>query len=136
MLESKAGIVFIAGIGFFVFAFVSNVVVPVLMFQDLPEQTAEDVVTDNVLYQFVELSKRYPESFRNAYGEPTKETVQTHCDLAVRSTSEKDVGTVTVNSCDRCPTSRSVMELSRKHPNIKTNCNARFYSVLAESVRI
>ena len=38
MLESKAGVVFVAGIGFFAFAFVSNVVVPVLMFKDLPEQ--------------------------------------------------------------------------------------------------
>lgn len=73
MLESKAGVVFVAGIGFFAFAFVSNVVVPVLMFKDLPEQTAEEVVNSNVLYQFTELSKRYPESFRNAYGEPTEE---------------------------------------------------------------
>ena len=73
MLESKAGIVFVAGIGFFAFAFVSNVVVPVLMFKDLPEQTAEEVVNSNVMYQFTELSKRYPKSFRDAFGEPTKE---------------------------------------------------------------
>ncbi|MFC1758015.1 cbb3-type cytochrome c oxidase subunit II [Planctomycetota bacterium] len=73
MLESKAGIVFVAGIGFFAFAFVSNVVVPILMFQDQPEQTAEEVVNSNVMYQFTELSKRYPEPFRKAYGEPTEE---------------------------------------------------------------
>ena len=73
MLESRAGVFFVAGIGFFVFAFVSNVIVPVLMFKDLPEQTAEDVVNDNVMYQFTELSQRYPEAFRDAYGEPTKE---------------------------------------------------------------
>lgn len=74
MLESRAGVLFVAGIGFFVFAFVSNVVVPVLMFKDLPEKTAEEVVNDNVMYQFTELSKRYPEPFRQAYGEPTEET--------------------------------------------------------------
>lgn len=73
MLESKAGILYVAGIGFFAFAFVSNAVVPMLMFKDLPEQTANEVVNANVMYQFTELSKRYPESFRNAYGEPTED---------------------------------------------------------------
>ena len=69
MLESRAGILFVAGIGFFAFAFLSNVVVPVMMFHDLTEQTAEEVVNDNVMYQFTELSKRYPEAFRDAFGE-------------------------------------------------------------------
>jgi hypothetical protein len=73
MLESRAGILFVAGIGFFVFAFVSNVIVPVLMFADLPEKTAEEVVNENVMYQFTELSKRFPEPFRKAYGEPTRD---------------------------------------------------------------
>lgn len=73
MLESKAGIAFVAGIGFFAFAFLSNVVVPILMFKDLPEKSAEDMVNDRVLYQFEELAARYPEPFRNAYGEPTSE---------------------------------------------------------------
>jgi hypothetical protein len=80
MLESKAGIVFVAGIGFFAFAFLSNVVVPVAMYKDLPEQTAEEVVNSNVLYQFEELSKRYPESFRQSFGEPTAE----NCAKALR----------------------------------------------------
>jgi len=73
MLESKAGILFVAGIGFFAFAFLSNVVVPVLMFRDLPEKTAEEVVNANVMYQFTELSERYPAAFREAFGEPTEE---------------------------------------------------------------
>lgn len=71
MFESKAGVVFVAGIGFFSLAFLSNVVVPVLMFRDLPEKSAEEVVNDRVLYQFEELSRRYPETFRAAFGEPT-----------------------------------------------------------------
>ena len=74
MLESKSGILFIAGIGFFAFAFLSNVVVPSLMFEDLPEQTAEEVVNDRILYQFSELRQRYPQEFREAFGEPTVET--------------------------------------------------------------
>ena len=71
MFESKAGVVFVAGIGFFALAFLSNVVVPILMFKDLPEQTAEEVINDRLRYQFSELSQRYPESFREAFGEPT-----------------------------------------------------------------
>ncbi|MCR9119642.1 MAG: cbb3-type cytochrome c oxidase subunit II [bacterium] len=73
MFESKAGVFFVAGLGFFALAFVSNVAVPVLMYQDLPEQTAEQVVNDRVQYQFEELSRRYPEAFREHIGEPTVE---------------------------------------------------------------
>ena len=74
MFESKAGVVFIAGIGFFALAFLSNVVVPVLMFKDLPEQTVEQVINDRVRYQFDELNQRYPESFREAFGEADDES--------------------------------------------------------------
>ncbi len=73
MLESKGGIIFVAGIGFFVFAFLSNVVVPVLMFRDLPEQRVEQTISDRVMYQFTELSKRYPDAFRTAFTAPTPE---------------------------------------------------------------
>jgi hypothetical protein len=67
MFESKAGVIFIAGLAFFALAFLANVVVPVLMFRDLGEATTEELVNDRILYQFVELSKRYPESFREAF---------------------------------------------------------------------
>lgn len=80
MLESRAGVIFVGGIGFFLFAFVSNVVVPVLMYKDQPEKTAEEMVNSNVMYQFVELSKRYEEPFRQAFGEPTEE----NCAQALR----------------------------------------------------
>ena len=88
MFESKAGIFFIAGIGFFAFAFLSNGVVPILMYKDLPEQTAEDVVNDNVLYQFKELSRRYPDSFEAAIGEPSRE----NCAQALRLGRQVYVG--------------------------------------------
>lgn len=70
MFESKAGILFIAGIGFFVLAFVSNALVPALMYNDIPEQSVEELVNSNLRYQFEDLARRYPDSFSTAYGEP------------------------------------------------------------------
>jgi cytochrome c oxidase cbb3-type subunit 2 len=73
MFESKSGIFFIAGIGFFFIAFLGNGVVPMIMFKDRHEQTAEEVVNKRVMAQFRDLAQRYPESFQNAFGEPTEE---------------------------------------------------------------
>ncbi|MFK7820270.1 MAG: cbb3-type cytochrome c oxidase subunit II [Planctomycetaceae bacterium] len=70
MFESKSGILFIAGVGFFVFAFVSNAVVPILMYRDLPEKPVEELINGNLRYQFEDLARRYPESFNTAFGEP------------------------------------------------------------------
>ncbi len=73
MFENKSGILLIAGLGFFLFAFLSNAVVPILMYRELPELTAAELVNQNVLYQFEDLSVRYPASFQEHYGEPTAE---------------------------------------------------------------
>lgn len=73
MFENKSGILLIAGLGFFVLSFLGNVIVPVLMYRDLPEQSAEAVVNQNLLYQFEDLSFRYPEQFKEYFGEPTVE---------------------------------------------------------------
>ncbi|MEQ9406340.1 MAG: cbb3-type cytochrome c oxidase subunit II [Fuerstiella sp.] len=70
MFESKAGILYIAGIGFFALAFVSNALVPALMYDSIPEQTVPELVNSNLRYQFEDLARRYPESFNAAYGEP------------------------------------------------------------------
>lgn len=70
MFESKAGILYIAGIGFFVLAFVSNAVVPALMYEHIPEKTVEELVNSNLRYQFEDLARRYPDSFNAVYGEP------------------------------------------------------------------
>jgi len=70
MFESKSGVLLIAGLFFFGLAFVSNVVVPVVMYRHLPEQTALEVVNGNVRFQFEDLARRYPESFKKAFGEP------------------------------------------------------------------
>jgi hypothetical protein len=74
MFESKAGILLIGGFGFFAFAFLSNGLVPMLMYQDLPEATAEQVVNERVMHQFGDLSRRYPEQFETYYGEANEET--------------------------------------------------------------
>jgi cytochrome c oxidase cbb3-type subunit II len=69
MFETKSGILFIGGIGFFVFALLSNGVLPMIMYKDLPEQTAEQVVNPRLLRQFRDLQERWPQSFRAAFGD-------------------------------------------------------------------
>jgi cytochrome c oxidase cbb3-type subunit 2 len=73
MFESKSGIFFIAGIGFFLLAFLGNGVVPMVMYKDRPEQTAEQVVNTRTMMQFRDLASRYPEQFAAAFGDPTPE---------------------------------------------------------------
>ena len=69
MFESKAGVLFIGGIGFFVLAFVANAAVPMLMYRDIPEQTALETVSANAVYQFEDLNRRFPESFKKYVGD-------------------------------------------------------------------
>ena len=73
MFETKAGVLLIGGLGFFLFAFLSNAVVPMLMYRDLPEQTVHESVNANVMYQFEDLKRRYPEAFAKYYGEASEE---------------------------------------------------------------
>ncbi|MEZ6060810.1 MAG: cbb3-type cytochrome c oxidase subunit II [Planctomycetaceae bacterium] len=70
MFESKSGILFIGGLGFFVLAFVSNAMVPALMYDELPEQKVAELINSNLRYQFEDLARRYPDSFNAVYGEP------------------------------------------------------------------
>ena len=71
MFENKSGILLIGGLGFFLFAFLSNAVVPILMYRHLPEKTAEQEVSQNLTYQFEDLSLRYPNEFEKYIGKPT-----------------------------------------------------------------
>ena len=68
MLEKRSGVFFIAGLFFFAVAFVSQAVVPILMYRDQKEQTAEDLVNPNVRFQMEDLAKRYPDQFAAAFG--------------------------------------------------------------------
>lgn len=74
MFESKSGIFFIGGIGFFALAFLGNALVPMLMYKDLPEKPAEELVNDRLMYQFNQLAERYPDQFEAAFGEANEET--------------------------------------------------------------
>jgi hypothetical protein len=73
MFESKGGVLLIGGLGFFALALVSNALVPVQMYRHLPEQRTEELVNANLMYQFEDLSRRFPESFEKYYGKPTRE---------------------------------------------------------------
>lgn len=93
MFERKSGILLLAGVGFFALAFVSNGLVPWLMYAKHPEQTVEETIerqftfadgdtTDpaklkahrvNVVTQFKLLANLYHESFTKYYGEEWKE---------------------------------------------------------------
>src|SRR5579871_5748419 len=68
MLESKSGIFLVAGLFFFGLAFVSNAVVPIMMYRHIPEKTAAELVNGNLRYQFEDLARRYPDAFEKAYG--------------------------------------------------------------------
>jgi len=76
MFESKSGVLLIGGLGFFLFAFLSNAVVPILMYRHLPEKTTRQLVNPNVKFQFEDLSQRWPEAFEKAYGKPPVEPDQ------------------------------------------------------------
>lgn len=81
MFESKSGVFLVAGIGFFLLAFLGSGVVPWIMFAHLKEQTAEELVNRNVLQQFRDLADRYPEAFRKHYPEGPTEA---NCARALR----------------------------------------------------
>lgn len=85
MFESKSGILLIGGLGFFLFAFLSNALVPILLYRDLPEQSLEQLADNqNLIYQFEDLSLRYPEPFKRYYGEPNQENLAQALELGHR----------------------------------------------------
>jgi hypothetical protein len=47
----------------------SNGLLPVIMYKDLPEKTAEEVVNPRLIRQFRDLQDRWPEPFRSAFGD-------------------------------------------------------------------
>jgi cytochrome c oxidase cbb3-type subunit 2 len=65
MFESKSGVLLIGGLGLFAFAFLSNALVPALVYRHLPEASATELVerNSNIMYQFEDLSHRYPKQF-------------------------------------------------------------------------
>jgi len=76
MFESKSGVIFVAGLVFFGLAFLSNAMVPALMYRNLPEQSAEQLVSGNLRYQFEDLADRFPGPFVAAFGTPPTDPKQ------------------------------------------------------------
>lgn len=81
MFESKSGVFLIAGIGFFLLAFVSNALVPILMYRKLPEQTVQQTIeaqlashregkrSYTILNVLRDLKTQYAEPFKTHFGE-------------------------------------------------------------------
>jgi hypothetical protein len=69
MFERYSGIFLVAGIGFFTLAFVSNGVVPVLMYADQPEKTAEEMVNPRIMVQLQDLHDNHSAAFEKYIGE-------------------------------------------------------------------
>jgi hypothetical protein len=74
VFESRAGVLLIGGVAFFLFSFVSNGLVPVFMYKDLPEQKVAELINANLVFQWEDLARRFPDSFEKYYGKPTEET--------------------------------------------------------------
>jgi len=73
MFERKSGIILIAGIGFFALAFLSNGVVPMLMYRHIPEKPAKELINGHLRYQFEDLAQRFPSAFEKVYGKPPED---------------------------------------------------------------
>lgn len=63
MFESKAGVFLIAGLGSFAVAFLSNAILPILMYRNLPERSVEETVNYRVMTHFADLHERYGQQF-------------------------------------------------------------------------
>lgn len=75
MFETRSGVFLIAGLLFFGIAFVGNAVVPIVMYRNLPELTAEELVNDHLTAHVVDLSNRYPEAYQKYVGSTSREAV-------------------------------------------------------------
>ncbi len=88
MFESKSGVLLIAGLGFFLLAFLSNGAVPWLMYAGQKEQSVEEMIeaqvkqagesrppsrSATVVTQFKLLNQYYPQAFHKVYGDPKTE---------------------------------------------------------------
>jgi cytochrome c oxidase cbb3-type subunit 2 len=81
MFETKTGVFLIAGLGFFALAFLSNGVVPILMYSHMKEKTVEELIEDqksrsfNVMSLFKDLKVKYQEPFAKHVGEASEENL-------------------------------------------------------------
>ena len=74
MFESKSGIFFIAGLGFFGLSFVVMAVLPRTIYAGEEEKTIEQLASRGIVPEFVELAERFPEQFNQYFGEVSYES--------------------------------------------------------------
>ncbi len=74
MFESKSGIFFIAGLGFFGLSFVVMAVLPWTIYAGEEEKTIEQLASRGIVPEFVELAERFPEQFNQYFGEVSYES--------------------------------------------------------------
>lgn len=92
MFEKKSGVFFIAGLGFFALAFLSQGAVPWLMYAHMPERTVEQTLNSNVLREFRFLSEQYPEQFVKYFGSASAAQDPAACAEALRLGHKTYVG--------------------------------------------
>ncbi|MHC4233932.1 MAG: cbb3-type cytochrome c oxidase subunit II [Planctomycetota bacterium] len=63
MFESRSGVFVIAGLGFFGIAFVVMGVLPITIYQDVPEATLDELAREGIVPEFVELAESFPDRF-------------------------------------------------------------------------
>jgi len=63
MFETRSGVFLVAGLGFFALAFVVMGVLPITIYQGVPEKTLDDLAREGIVPEFVELAERFPEQF-------------------------------------------------------------------------
>lgn len=79
MFESKSGVLLIGGLGFFAFAFLSNALVPALMYRHLPEATVTELVESEQQHHVSvrgSQSSLSRQQFAKYFGKPTMENMR------------------------------------------------------------
>jgi hypothetical protein len=89
MFETKSGVFYIAGLGFFVLAFLASGVVPILMYSSMPEKTAEEMVNPYIRDQFRDLVLRYEPALKKHYPDINTELMKKLRDLQVPAGEER-----------------------------------------------
>jgi len=74
MFESKSGVFLIAGLAFFILAFVVMGLVPILIFHGEPELTTHQLAEQGIVPEFVELAEKFPERFQEHFGKVSTES--------------------------------------------------------------
>lgn len=80
MFETRTGVVWIAGVAFFLLAFLSNGVIPWVMYAKMPVKTVEEILDEqvdarsmNTVTQFKIMSEMFKDAFQKHVGDPKAE---------------------------------------------------------------